>query len=308
MEKKRDISFDIMKGIGIILMLLAHDPRILGQEPYYRIVFSFHMPLFFIISGYFFNSNKSGLSIIKNNSRRLLVPYLITVCMIFFFFILGKFLHSYFRNDFVSYVKSLLWNCNDRPIWFLIALFWCKILFFYLDKYINKWGNVIIFVVSFVSTLCAKYFLLPFCVLQGMSAMLFFYMGYKWKNIRYRQFIVPLLFLFWIVGICYSHVDMRIVSYGMFPIDVLGACGGTIFIYYLSKYIEKIQCLAHVMAEIGILSMAILCFHTMFTFLVIECPLFFDRPYYVACFMSNILPILCAIIVVQNKVLKSIFI
>ena len=49
---KRDVTIDIVKAIGILLMILGHCPGIthIGRN----FIFSFHMPLFFIFSGYFY--------------------------------------------------------------------------------------------------------------------------------------------------------------------------------------------------------------------------------------------------------------
>ena len=47
---ERDIRFDIMRGVGIILMMLGHIP-VDGFA--YRWIYSFHMPMFFILSGLF---------------------------------------------------------------------------------------------------------------------------------------------------------------------------------------------------------------------------------------------------------------
>lgn len=56
MEKVRDISFDIAKGIGIILVVIGHyvpDDAPLWYTGLVRFIYYFHMPLFFIIAGYF---------------------------------------------------------------------------------------------------------------------------------------------------------------------------------------------------------------------------------------------------------------
>ena len=49
---QRDRTFDIMKGIGILLVITAHffswNHPILGRS-----ITSFHMPMFFIVAGYF---------------------------------------------------------------------------------------------------------------------------------------------------------------------------------------------------------------------------------------------------------------
>lgn len=50
---RRMVHIDILKGMGIILMILGHmhfDDQIFG-----KIVYAFHMPLFFCISGYLYN-------------------------------------------------------------------------------------------------------------------------------------------------------------------------------------------------------------------------------------------------------------
>lgn len=50
-EKKRDVTFDIMKGIGIILVVLGHVQQ-LDFYPLKTAIYTFHMPLFFILAGY----------------------------------------------------------------------------------------------------------------------------------------------------------------------------------------------------------------------------------------------------------------
>ena len=51
MERNR--VFDIMKGVGILSVILGH----MDIESYWRnVIYSFHMPLFFILAGYFFRS------------------------------------------------------------------------------------------------------------------------------------------------------------------------------------------------------------------------------------------------------------
>ena len=48
---KRIEWIDIAKGIGIILVVIGHISQI---EVLNDIIYSFHMPLFFIISGYLY--------------------------------------------------------------------------------------------------------------------------------------------------------------------------------------------------------------------------------------------------------------
>lgn len=70
----RDLSIDILKGIGIILVVIGHA----GCPQWLRnIIFSFHMPLFFIASGFFFNDSylDDKTQFIKRRIKRLYIPF-----------------------------------------------------------------------------------------------------------------------------------------------------------------------------------------------------------------------------------------
>ena len=82
--KNRDNKFDFIKGILIILVVIGHaiqalygiDNKEVWYNPIFNIVYTFHMPLFIFISGYFFSSSlKYSFSILlEKKATRLLVP------------------------------------------------------------------------------------------------------------------------------------------------------------------------------------------------------------------------------------------
>ena len=51
-ETKRILAFDLLKGVGILLVILGH---IEIPHSLKTVIYSFHMPLFFFVSGCFFN-------------------------------------------------------------------------------------------------------------------------------------------------------------------------------------------------------------------------------------------------------------
>ena len=62
-QKKRITYLDMAKGVGIILMIAGHligSLQAIDNKPYfssvYQFIASFHMPLFFLISGYFLST------------------------------------------------------------------------------------------------------------------------------------------------------------------------------------------------------------------------------------------------------------
>lgn len=67
--------FDIAKGLAMFCVIAGH----MGVRHVNAFVFSFHMPLFFLISGYFF---KSDATKVWRNCKRLLTAYLWTVVAI----------------------------------------------------------------------------------------------------------------------------------------------------------------------------------------------------------------------------------
>jgi fucose 4-O-acetylase-like acetyltransferase len=61
MEKMRDATFDMLKGIGILLVIIGHTfMKEIG--PYIQ---AFHMPLFFMVAGFFFQIQTFERSVYK---------------------------------------------------------------------------------------------------------------------------------------------------------------------------------------------------------------------------------------------------
>ena len=53
---KRELWIDILRGIGILLVVLGHT-----NPPFKRIIYSFHIPLFFILSGFLWNDRRKWI-------------------------------------------------------------------------------------------------------------------------------------------------------------------------------------------------------------------------------------------------------
>ena len=70
--QKRVAWIDMAKGYGIILMLIGH----LHVNELMVWIYSFHMPLFFFVSGYLFNIKSSFLDFGASKIKRMVIPYL----------------------------------------------------------------------------------------------------------------------------------------------------------------------------------------------------------------------------------------
>lgn len=146
--RRQDI--DIMKGAGILIMIMGH----MGfTEPFSHYIHAFNMPLFFILSGYLFEleNYKTFGSFFVRKVRTLIIPYL-------FFGMVNFFVAYLTLESFDSYqgIFHLLWiNNTGLPIsgalWFLTSLFWAEIFFYFLVKYIRP--NILVCVGGIIGIL-----------------------------------------------------------------------------------------------------------------------------------------------------------
>lgn len=108
---------DAIKGFGIILVTFAH------LSPWYPLekhIFSFHMCLFFFISGYLFKQGDTLNSFIGKKAKSILVPFIVwDLFSSFVALALGEGLERTIARFFVI-DGDLCWN---SPIWFLLILF-----------------------------------------------------------------------------------------------------------------------------------------------------------------------------------------
>jgi len=88
MERKAWI--DTAKAFAIFLVVMGH---YLGDVPPARAyIYTFHMPLFFFISGFLFRKKGSWLGFVGKRARSLLLPYLI--------FSLLKYIYSILKSNY----------------------------------------------------------------------------------------------------------------------------------------------------------------------------------------------------------------
>ncbi|EUJ29371.1 acyltransferase [Listeria cornellensis FSL F6-0969] len=73
MALKRLHWIDNLRGFGMILVVWGHMNIPIALE---TIIYSFHMPLFFFISGYLYKKNNNSFKeVVKKKATVLLIPY-----------------------------------------------------------------------------------------------------------------------------------------------------------------------------------------------------------------------------------------
>lgn len=116
--QNRNVTWDIVKGIAIVLMIIGH-AELQDDNVVKRLIYSFHMPLFFIASGYFFSLKSPQLLLVKD-IKHLLRPllYMFIICT----------LYGIVKSISLSSISPLLyWTNIERngywgAMWFLPAL------------------------------------------------------------------------------------------------------------------------------------------------------------------------------------------
>ena len=268
---QRDQSIDIAKGIGILLMLMGHCPGLVW--PLRNSIFSFHMPLFFILSGYFFRSKDMRQVVLGKGNLRLLKSYFVTsLTVIMLAFITGGGNYALSRS-LGMLMSNGGWPSEILmgelpfigPIWFLLALYWCKVFYSYMVLYCQKtllWS----FVISTIALVVGKYlFNLPLGILTGMCGLVFYAMGDYWHKGRFpylkNRWFLAIGILVWLFCIWRGHLELATFDCSFYPISMFAAFIGTyITILIASKTPTRLK---PIMLWIGRNTLLILCYHTL---------------------------------------------
>lgn len=126
--KERESYFDNAKFILIFLVVFGHLMQSFITEytsirVLYIYIYTFHMPAFVLISGFFAKSFHKPGYIIKM-TKKLILPYVFFQCVysVFYYFLLGK---SSFSIEFFA---------PEWSLWFLLSLFFWNVMLFVFAK------------------------------------------------------------------------------------------------------------------------------------------------------------------------------
>lgn len=266
---------DVAKGIGIICVMLGH----LGSEMIDKVVFTFHMPLFFLLSGYFLNEKEPIREFIKKKAKRLLIPYYVTggsICILLILADVVRGLWSEILIDFCNMMIAVLFgSCFDvteqihgiGAIWFFWALFWAVLIVRFLGKL--KWRGIVgISLLALCSYVSFSFFVLPLSIQPGACAAIFVYLGWKLKQIDLKRYITNTWLLLFALGIFVLEimlgirVDIAKNMYKMGIVSILGAVFICFFILYVSNIIDSsMPTISRGLCFLGKYSLIVLCFH-----------------------------------------------
>ena len=190
-EKKRIDWVDVAKGIAMICVILVHVEEHFmpaGTLVSTKIpIYTFHMPLFFFMSGYLFSMKNSFGEFLKNKCRRILIPYVClgVILALFDTYWNGRnpFGDPWFSADaFTGRLMALLTQERYWTLWFIACLFWLNILFYVIVRLVKneKVRAIVVVIIAVVGLVYYKMGggALPWNVDVCLTALPFFYVGY----------------------------------------------------------------------------------------------------------------------------------
>lgn len=241
MGDKRLHYIDVLKGIGIIFVILSHASMSSIITNY---LFSFHMPLFFFISGYLFTIKDNFRSVILKKVKTLLIPY---ICFILIADIIYSLLNNNFNLFFLLektfYLKGEVLQL-DAPLWFLPCLFFSEIIYLLVYKLTNKDNKKILGILFLISVL--GYFskvLLPFGIHVAFTATVFLGLGNLYRQyeskIKASKYLLFALFIIsGIISIKNGFINMYRLSFGNYFLFYIAAIIGIVIYFEISKFIK----------------------------------------------------------------------
>ena len=160
----RELLPDLLRGFAIILVVLGHciqegsGPGYRTEQQYfddrfYQFIYSFHMPLFMMISGYLSWRGIDGageknerIRLLKRKARALLVPVFAWTALDY----LRILIMNHFKGDpqpqaliFVYFYNAL------NNLWFLWAVWWCFLVVFVMHCFLR--GRIAVYVLGFLA-------------------------------------------------------------------------------------------------------------------------------------------------------------
>lgn len=100
----RNEALDMMKCVGILSVIAGHFSHSL--QP---MTSSFHMPLFFIISGYFFNTKRTIKESVTKDVNHLLIPYLVSCTIVLLYWLVTGLKYGNYE-EFFRYLQGVFWT------------------------------------------------------------------------------------------------------------------------------------------------------------------------------------------------------
>lgn len=247
-KKERLTYLDVAKEIGILLVVIGHVYAFNRQivDRFFVVwLYSFHMPLFFIISGMLiaYKDEKDIWKFVKKRIMGILIPY---VFFSIFSIIVFAIVNDFSREVFVQNVKATICGVGIDTLWFLPALFFGEVIFFVLRNLLKN--KYVICIISAIIYTLGNFMMKDYgliCLFLGRIciAVGFIMIGnYTMNLIRKRNMpwygLIVIAILSVILSKINGLVDLNNLVFNNHILYLINSLIGTYLILEISKLID----------------------------------------------------------------------
>jgi len=195
-NNSRFTYIDLAKGIAILLVLFQHLYCHYGvsgtiSSIVVDVATSFHVPVFFFISGILFSRKNNFKAFIFNKWKKLIIPFL------FFYFVSLSFVFSLLKFGFdIPYLRGIsdiriicdFWmnSCQwvNIPLWFFQSMFWATLFYYFITSCNKKLVQHLLFLsIIFLGCLMSiNRFMLPMGISSACTCLAFMYAGTMYRE------------------------------------------------------------------------------------------------------------------------------
>lgn len=275
-DKQRIPWLDTLKGLGILCVVFGH-----SGHPYAYLVFTFHMPLFFFISGYLYQSKAPLGSYLFRRARQLLLPYIFYTGVITLCFLCYDFFHA--RAIFWQWDALLLGGSKMEgaygAFWFVTCLFATQILYHLLCRFLRSpWlislAVIVCFFIAFWESRYHEHFFFPWNLDVGLFGLVFYALGVFLRRkkglvnkpvsrcllIGGTLIYAVYLFAHLQYGISFG-LDLKHRQYYYLGWNLLIPLAGIMTVCALSMLLTRLRELAKILGSLGQASLVIMFLH-----------------------------------------------
>jgi polysaccharide biosynthesis protein PslL len=278
MKSPRIEWIDILKGLGIILVVGGHSLTGLTSS----IIYTFHMPLFFMIGGLLYRPAADYTAFLKRKATHLLVPYLTFLGIFHAESLTGAIVYALnspslgsVKGIFVNILQGLyggeLLRGSTSTFWFVTCFFVTQQVFNYLCNRFSPTHRLWILAasagVSYIDAYYFKHLIFPGSINVMFAALPYFGLGYYLQGCHFKRLLYPIAGLIcvlasWWLGQGYPlSLNMKMGEYGIPGLSFVVATAAIMLSIGLAKLLTSIGRLKQLLTYIGSASMVILYVH-----------------------------------------------
>ena len=254
--RERNPVIDVLKGIGILSMVMGHCNMGSLFETY---IAGFHMQLFFILSGFLYDPQRypGFKKYVKRKLTTIIVPYFFFAAVTIAVCEIVNLVQQEAVYTWGQYLTGMLWSNRSifpitGAIWFLQCTFWIEIGYYWIAKIRSVWkSSLLVGALLCISALLSVLGIrLPLAIDSAISGVVFYHIGFLISTHKDKLtapcFLRPGVIVWLVVFIgnaglilLNGGVNPRTCEFSILPLYYINALLGTWVWYIFSQFLAE---------------------------------------------------------------------